>query len=604
MPELSIANLPFEEAIAFFKQKVPLPTSAWDEIINEAQDWAFTVAGLTKAEMLADIYQAIEQALEEGTKLEDFTRKFDETAARYGWEPPPGKEGLWGGWRMQLIYMQNLQSSYAAGRLAQMRDPDVARSRPYWLWRHRDSRSPRPAHLALDGKVFRGDSVFWQVGYPPCGYGCKCGVYALTEDDVQRRGLKVEDAPTERVTLRDRITGKEFKVPAINGQPIVEPGFVHAPGSSVKEQRRGILARSLRRLPVALRRQARSEIGRRDAERVDFAAKRGGHQPNCSKGYSCGSSCIAKTKTCAHPLEGQARNYADWLALQIQSDVSSLSIAHKAEAIERDLWTPKVQRLSKSDIPEIFHQIYDAAYDENFQLTQPETEDVKSFLQSQTRYDQTVKIQKIRDADPDISEAEATGLATYFTHGYRTMNTEALARRKGQIPYLNPQTTAEREANELHRRAMLANAAATSALRKLPPPTIADLQEMDASYRDRDRLLRYIPTRSVLPYEAKYIPGRFILEAGFTAASVYQDPERLKSYSENAQVIFRIRALPVKTTKSRGLGNTKGKKVDHFKNSVREGEVLFPPLTRFYISKVDRDSTGRLIINMEEAEEV
>jgi SPP1 gp7 family putative phage head morphogenesis protein len=314
MPELSIANLPFEEAIAFFKQKVPLPTSAWDEIVNEAQDWAFTVAGLTKAEMLNDLYQAIEQSLEEGTTLEEFTRKFDETAARNGWEPPPGKEGLWGGWRMQLIYMQNLQSAYAAGRLQQMRDPDVARSRPYWLWRHRDSRNPRPAHLALDGKVFRGDSVFWQVGYPPCGYGCRCGVYALTDEDVQRRGLRVEDAPTERVTLRDRLTGEEFQVPAIGGEPIVDPGFVHAPGASLPEQRQGILGRSLERLPVGLRRLARSEIGRR-VEEVDFAARSA--KPNCEKGYSCGSSCIAKGKKCKNPLEGQAANYADWMALRI-----------------------------------------------------------------------------------------------------------------------------------------------------------------------------------------------------------------------------------------------------------------------------------------------
>jgi hypothetical protein len=314
MPELSIANLPFEEAIAFFKQKVPLPTSAWDEIINEAQDWAFTVAGLTKAEMLNDIYQAIEQALEEGTTLEEFTRKFDETAARYGWEPPPGKEDLWGGWRMQLIYMQNLQSAYAAGRLQQMRDPDVARSRPYWLWRHRDSRNPRPAHLALDGKVFRGDSVFWQVGYPPCGYGCKCGVYALTEDDVQRRGLKVEDAPTEQVTLRDRITGEEFRVPAINGQPIVDPGFVHAPGASLPEQRRGILVRSLERLPVALRRQARAEIERRDF--ADFAVSKQKRKKQCDKGFSCGNSCITKGKRCRTSLNEQSSKYADWMADQ------------------------------------------------------------------------------------------------------------------------------------------------------------------------------------------------------------------------------------------------------------------------------------------------
>ncbi len=34
----------------------------------------------------------------------------------------------------------------------------------------------------------------------------------------------------------------------------------------------------------------------------------------CTKGYSCGFSCIAKNRDCSNPLDGQAKNYADWLA--------------------------------------------------------------------------------------------------------------------------------------------------------------------------------------------------------------------------------------------------------------------------------------------------
>ncbi len=260
MPEPSWQKLPFDEAIAFFKQKLPLPTTAWDEIINEAQDWAFTVAGLSKAEFLNDLYQALEKALEQGTTYEEFKQDFDIAAAKAGWQPPKGQEGRWGGWRIQLIYMQNLRGAYAAGRLKQMRDPEVAAARPYWMWRHRDSRVPRPAHLALDGKVFRGDSVFWEMGYPPCGYGCKCSVFALSDRDLRRKGLKVETPPTETVTLVDRVTGDRTRVPAINGEPVVEPGFAHAPGSSTRQQRQKILQRSLARLPQALRQQAEQSL--------------------------------------------------------------------------------------------------------------------------------------------------------------------------------------------------------------------------------------------------------------------------------------------------------------------------------------------------------
>ncbi|NJR38540.1 MAG: hypothetical protein HC781_06435 [Leptolyngbyaceae cyanobacterium CSU_1_4] len=314
MPEATWVNLPFAEAIAFFKQKLPLPTSSYTEIIDEAQDWAFTVAGIAKADLLNDVYGAIVKALEDGTTLEEFTQDFDIAAAKAGWQPPPGSEGKWGGWRMELIYMQNLRGAYAAGRFKQMRDPEVATARPYWLWRHRDSRVPRAVHLALDGKVFRGDSVFWDAGgYPPCGYGCKCGVFALSQRDLERRGRKVEDAPTETLTIEDKLTGERQQIPALNGQPIVDPGFVHAAGTSKPEQRQSVLNRSLARLPEPLRRQAREAIQQRST--ADFAAPQK-RAPNCKKGWSCGSSCISRTRKCRSSLPGQARTYADWLASQ------------------------------------------------------------------------------------------------------------------------------------------------------------------------------------------------------------------------------------------------------------------------------------------------
>lgn len=266
MPETDPFNLPFDEALAWFEQKIPLPTSRWDEIINAAQDWAFTVAGLTQAELLNDLYGAIDKALEQGTTLEEFRRDFDEMIARRGWQPPAGSEGKWGGWRTELIFMQNLQSAYGAGRWAQINDPDIARSRPYVMWRHGDSPNPRPAHLALDGKVFNLSDPFLKVCSPPSGFGCRCKLLTLSDRDMTERGLKVSKPPSETVTLRDRITGKEAKVPAIDGTPIAEPGFMTAPGSSPRTARRQILNEAIDRLPPELRQAARAKISGRNQD--------------------------------------------------------------------------------------------------------------------------------------------------------------------------------------------------------------------------------------------------------------------------------------------------------------------------------------------------
>lgn len=41
-----------------------------------------------------------------------------------------------------------------------------------------------------------------------------------------------------------------------------------------------------------------------------------GKKRNCKKGYPCGRSCINRTRNCRNPLEGQAKNFADWLKRQ------------------------------------------------------------------------------------------------------------------------------------------------------------------------------------------------------------------------------------------------------------------------------------------------
>lgn len=60
---------------------------------------------------------------------------------------------------------------------------------------------------------------------------------------------------------------------------------------------------------------------------VEFAAKKGKGtgkkktaKPNCTPGksFSCGYSCQSVKRSCKNPLEGQAKNYAEWMSMQAQ----------------------------------------------------------------------------------------------------------------------------------------------------------------------------------------------------------------------------------------------------------------------------------------------
>lgn len=58
-------SLPFEEAIAFFRSKINLPSERWADVWREQHNVAFMVAGAIKTDLLADLRQAVDAAIAE-----------------------------------------------------------------------------------------------------------------------------------------------------------------------------------------------------------------------------------------------------------------------------------------------------------------------------------------------------------------------------------------------------------------------------------------------------------------------------------------------------------------------------------------------------------
>ena len=85
-PSAEYMSLPFDEAIAYFRQKINMPTRTWKDLWQEMHSRAFSVAGAMKTDFIADLREAVDKGIAEGTTLREFRKDFDDIIQRHGWK--------------------------------------------------------------------------------------------------------------------------------------------------------------------------------------------------------------------------------------------------------------------------------------------------------------------------------------------------------------------------------------------------------------------------------------------------------------------------------------------------------------------------------------
>lgn len=185
-------QLAFVEAMAFFQAKDIVDPDTWSELDDKAKRRAFSVAGVTKANVLGDAWKAIDRALSKGTTFEDFKKEIG-----------PKLEQTWGGsvanpsWRMETIFRTNVQSAYSAGRWQVTMDPDIVQIRPYRMFDAvMDSRVSAVCE-ACDGTTLPADDPWWNGHLPPCHHACRSGFVSLSKEQAVVTKKKPEIASSE-----------------------------------------------------------------------------------------------------------------------------------------------------------------------------------------------------------------------------------------------------------------------------------------------------------------------------------------------------------------------------------------------------------------------
>lgn len=258
IPDLAYCmRLPPARAIAYLKAKGYVISDAWEDVWQEANAKAFTVAKVAKLDILQDIKQALEKAQAEGKTGKWFEKELTPVLQAKGWwgkkeviDEKTGEitsEQQGSPWRLQTIYQTNLQSAYNAGRYeAQMENID---DRPYWMYVAIVDDCTRPDHAALNGQIYPADDPIWNVWYPPNGWGCRCRVVPVAERELKKMGIKVSDSEGRMGTRQELIskdTGElkevatlKIKDPTTLRSRTISPdaGFAYNPGKEAKAEK-------------------------------------------------------------------------------------------------------------------------------------------------------------------------------------------------------------------------------------------------------------------------------------------------------------------------------------------------------------------------------
>ncbi len=177
-------------ALTWFRARVPITPGAWRRLSAATKRRAFRVAGATRLSLVTDVWRAIDRAVAQGLPYEEFEKAVGEKLV-----------SAWGhtvtnpSHRLETIYRTNTQSAYAAGRHAQMTDPDVLRARPYWLYDSVLDSNTSALCQGLNGTLLPADHPFWVTRYPPNHMNCRSGVRSLTRSGAERRGGVTESPP-------------------------------------------------------------------------------------------------------------------------------------------------------------------------------------------------------------------------------------------------------------------------------------------------------------------------------------------------------------------------------------------------------------------------
>jgi SPP1 gp7 family putative phage head morphogenesis protein len=165
----------FEEAIQWFLQRVVLSSDEAAQVDDDTRQRSFWIGGGLQLQAIQNVFDHIAKSLKNGEPFEDFKKRVKDILS----DPA----------HTETVFRNAVQRSYNAGRYQQMKAPDVARFRPYWMFDAvLDSRTSTICTVR-DKTILPQDNQWWASNIPPLHHRCRSGIRSLRKAEAERRGI-------------------------------------------------------------------------------------------------------------------------------------------------------------------------------------------------------------------------------------------------------------------------------------------------------------------------------------------------------------------------------------------------------------------------------
>jgi SPP1 gp7 family putative phage head morphogenesis protein len=175
----------FTEAVAWFRERVPVTDQEYEALTAAEKTRAFHLASLNELRVVQTVFEELATALAQGLPVETFHKNIaDKLGAAHKLD----------GHHLDLVFHNAAQDAYNAGRWQQMTSMDVSASRPYWMFDAvMDDHTTKHICRPLDGTIKAHDDPWWLTHWPQLHHRCRSGVRNLRRTEAEKRGITVGD---------------------------------------------------------------------------------------------------------------------------------------------------------------------------------------------------------------------------------------------------------------------------------------------------------------------------------------------------------------------------------------------------------------------------